>query len=201
MIASLQGTLIQKSLTGIIIDVNGIGYHVFVPLSTFYELPEIGLPVSLKIYTHVKEDAIQLFGFHTIEEKNTFQLMISVNGIGPRLATNILSGIAAQEFARAVCAEDVKRLIGIPGVGKKMADRIIFELKDKLSKLLSEKNVAFAPEKDSDERLKEDAISALVNLGYKGNVAKDVIDKAAGDSSAELSLEMILKKSLKILAK
>jgi len=201
MIASLQGTLIQKSLTGIIIDVNGIGYRVFVPLSTFYELPDIGLPVFLKIYTHVKEDAIQLFGFHTTEEKDAFQLMISVTGIGPRLATNILSGIAARELAKAVCTEDVKRLIGIPGVGKKMADRIIFELKEKLAKLFSEKDAAFTAGKDSGERIKEDAVSALVNLGYKGGMAKDVIDKVVEASPADLTLELILKKALKILAK
>ena len=121
MIASLQGTLTHKSLSGIIVEVNGIGYQVFVPLSTYYELPEVGLPVSLKIHTYVKEDALQLFGFRTEEEKDVFQLMISVTGIGPRLATNILSGISALEFVRAVCNDDVKRLVGIPGVGRKTA--------------------------------------------------------------------------------
>jgi Holliday junction DNA helicase RuvA len=200
MIASIKGILTYKSLNGIVVDVNGIGYLVFVPLSTFYELPEIGVPVSLKIHTHVREDALQLFGFHTNEEKDIFQLMICVTGIGPRLATNILSGISAPELAKAVCVEDVKRLVSIPGIGKKMADRMIFELKDKLSKLVSEKDTGIAA-RNSDEQMKEDALSALVNLGYKGSAAKITIDKVIENSPGGITLEVLLKKALKILAK
>jgi Holliday junction DNA helicase RuvA len=202
MIANIKGILIQKSVNGIVIDVHGIGYHVFVPLSTFYELPDIGLPVSLKIHTHVKEDAIQLFGFRTSEEKDVFQLMISVAGIGPRLATNILSGIAAPELARAVCAEDLKKLVSIPGIGKKMADRMIFELKDKLLKIILVEEEPFpGSDEDSSERVKEDALSALVNLGYKNSLAKDVVEKVIEESDGDVILETLLKKALKRLAK
>jgi Holliday junction DNA helicase RuvA len=202
MIANIKGILIQKSVNSIVIDVHGIGYHVFVPLCTFYELPDIGLPVSLKIHTHVKEDAIQLFGFQTSEEKEVFQLMISVAGIGPRLATNILSGISAPELARAVCAEDLRKLVSIPGIGKKMADRMIFELKDKLLKiLLVEAEPLPGAGEDSSERIKEDALSALVNLGYKSSVAKDVVEKVIEESDGDVALEPLLKKALKMLAK
>lgn len=200
MIASIKGILTHKSLNGIVVDVNGVGYHVFVPLSTFYELPEIGMFVFLNVHTHVREDAIQLFGFHTPEEKDIFQLMISVTGIGPRLATNILSGIAAPELARAVCTEDVKRLVGIPGIGKKMADRMIFELKDRIPMLAAEKGAGVAV-LGSDEQVKEDALSALVNLGYKSHVAKIVIEQVVEDSPGGVTLEALLKKALKILAK
>lgn len=202
MIANIKGILIQKSVNSIVIDVHGIGYHVFVPLSTFYELPDIGLPVSLKIHTHVKEDAIQLFGFRTSEERDVFLLMISVSGIGPRLATNILSGISAPELAKAVCAEDLKKLVSIPGIGKKMADRMIFELKDKLLKiLLAEETSLPVAGEDAGERVKEDSLSALVNLGYKSSVAKDVVEKVIEESEGEVILETLLKKALKRLAK
>jgi Holliday junction DNA helicase RuvA len=202
MIANIKGILIQKSVSSVVVDVHGVGYRVSVPLSTFYELPDIGLPVSLKIHTHVKEDAIQLFGFRTEEEKDVFQLMISVAGIGPRLATNILSGISAPELARAVCAEDLKKLVSIPGIGKKMADRMIFELKEKLQKILliEEKPLPGAGE-DPGERIKEDALSALVNLGYKSSVAKDTVEKVIEASDGNVNLEMLLKKALKTLAK
>ena len=115
-----------------------IGYRVVVPLSTFYELPEIGQPVVLHIHTHVREDAISLYGFNKEEDREVFQLMISVSGIGPKLAVNILSGIAAQELIRAVTQEDLKRLTGIPGVGKKTAERMVLELKEKAAKLARE---------------------------------------------------------------
>lgn len=201
MIANIKGILIQKSVNSVIIDVNGIGYRVFVPLSTFYELPDIGFPVSLNIHTHVKEDAIHLFGFCSLEEKELFQLMISVTGIGPRLATNILSGISASDLCRAVCAEDIKKLMGIPGVGKKMADRMIFELKDRLLKLLPESEEAAAGSgRGLDESLKEDALSALVNLGYKNHAANKVIESVLEDGGDHMTLEMLLKKALQILA-
>ncbi|HRR41088.1 MAG TPA: Holliday junction branch migration protein RuvA [Syntrophales bacterium] len=201
MIASLQGTLTHKSLSGIIVEVNGIGYQVFVPLSTYYELPEVGLPVSLKIHTYVKEDALQLFGFRTEEEKDVFQLMISVTGIGPRLATNILSGISALEFVRAVCNDDVKRLVGIPGVGRKTADRMVFELKDRLSKMVPPQDAVAGEGKAVDGWMKEDALSALVNLGYRGNVAKEAVDRVVDGAPEGLTLEVTLKRALKILAK
>lgn len=202
MIANVKGILIQKSVSSIVIDVHGVGYRVLVPLSTFYELPDVGLPVSLKIHTHVKEDAIQLFGFRTFEEKDVFQLMISVSGIGPRLAINILSGISAPELARAVCAEDLKKLVGIPGIGKKTAERMIFELKEKLGKMLlvEEKPISGAAG-DAGEQVKEDALSALVNLGYRSGMARDAVEKVIEESDGHPVLENVLKKALKLLSK
>jgi len=202
MIANIKGTLIQKSVNSVVIDVHGVGYRVFVPLSTFYDLPDVGTPVSLKIHTHVKEDAIQLFGFRTSEEKDIFQLMISVSGIGPRLATNILSGISAPELARAVCAEDLKKLVGIPGIGRKTAERMIFELKEKLQKILleEEKPISGAAE-DTGEKVKEDALSALVNLGYRSGVARNAVEKVIEESDGHPVLENVLKKALKMLSR
>jgi Holliday junction DNA helicase RuvA len=138
MIARISGILIQKSVPQCVVDVHGAGYRVFVPLSTFYELPEEGQTVILHVHTHVREDAINLYGFLTKEEREVFQLLISVSGIGPKLALNILSGIAAGDLVKAVIGEDLKRLTGIPGVGKKTAERMILELKDKAARMGNE---------------------------------------------------------------
>jgi holliday junction DNA helicase RuvA len=200
MIARLSGTLIQKSVTQCIVDVQGTGYRVVVPLSTFYELPEAGQPVILQIHTHVREDAISLYGFYTEEEREVFQLMISVSGIGPRLAINILSGISAGEWAQAVAMEDLKRLTGIPGVGRKTAERMILELKDKAVKLGSEASSAGIATFRTGEQVREDALSALVNLGYKGSSARDAVERILKEAQEPLSLDRILKKALRILA-
>lgn len=200
MIARLSGILIQKSVTQCIVDVHGTGYRVVVPLSTFYELPEAGLTVVLQIHTHVREDAISLYGFHTEEEREVFQLMISVSGIGPKLAVNILSGISAPEWAQAVAMEDLKRLTGIPGVGRKTAERMILELKDKAVKLGSEASPIGVATFRTGEQVKEDALSALVNLGYKGSSARDIVERILKEAQEPLSLDRILKRALRILA-
>jgi Holliday junction DNA helicase RuvA len=200
MIARLSGTLIQKSVTQCILDVHGTGYHVVVPLSTFYELPEDGLPVVLQIHTHVREDAISLYGFFTEEEREVFQLMISVSGIGPKLAINILSGISAGEWAHAVAMEDIKRLTGIPGVGRKTAERMILELKDKAVKLGSAASPVGGATFHTGEQVKEDALSALVNLGYKGSSARDAVERIMKEALEPLSLDRILKRALRALA-
>jgi Holliday junction DNA helicase RuvA len=135
MIARIRGILSYKSVSHLIVDVHGIGYRIFVPLTTFYELPETGQSISLNIYTHVKEDALHLFGFHTPEDQNIFQMLISVSGIGPKLALNILSGIPSREFIQAITQGNLNRLVAIPGVGKKTAERMVLELKDKLLKI------------------------------------------------------------------
>ena len=135
MIAQIHGTLAQKIPGEIIVDVGGVGYQIFIPLNVFYQLPEINAPVSLQIHTHVREDALQLFGFRDFPEKQIFLLLIGVSGIGPKLAINILSGIPAEELARALREGDQPRLIAIPGVGRKLAERMIVELKDKLATL------------------------------------------------------------------
>jgi len=201
MIARISGTLIYKSVNHIIVDSHGIGYRVFVPLTTFYELPEISQLVTLNIHTQVKQDAISLFGFYTDEEKAIFQLMISVTGIGPRLAMNILSGISAEKLIRAVSNGNLDCLTGIPGVGKKMAGRMILELKDKVKKLGSEDMIpGFTDGMKESERLREDALSALINLGYKSNKAGSVLDKIMNEFSESVTLDVLLKESLKILA-
>jgi holliday junction DNA helicase RuvA len=200
MIARLSGILIQKSVTQCIVEVQGTGYRVVVPLSTYYELPEVGRPVVLQIHTHVREDAINLYGFYTEEEREVFQLMISVSGIGPKLAVNILSGISAGEWVRAVTVEDLKRLTGIPGVGRKTAERMILELKDKAVKLGSVAAPVGIAAVRKGEQVKEDALSALVNLGYHGSSARDAVERIMKEASEPLSLDRILKKALRILA-
>ena len=200
MIARLSGILIQKSATQCVVDVQGTGYRVIVPLSTFYELPEAGQPVVLQIHTHVREDAISLYGFHTEGEREVFQLMISVSGIGPKLAVNVLSGIPAGEWVRAIALEDLKRLTAIPGVGRKTAERMILELKDKAVKLGSKAVPIGVAAGRTDEQMKEDALSALVNLGYKGSSARDAVERIIKESPEPLSLDRILKKALRIMA-
>jgi Holliday junction DNA helicase RuvA len=199
MIASLSGIIIQKSLLNCLIDVNGVGYLVFIPLSTFYELPEAGLPVVLQIHMAVREDAINLYGFITEVEKDVFQMMISVSGIGPRLAINILSGIPAEEWYRAVAGEDLKRLTAIPGVGRKTAERMILELKDKVVKLGIDNYKSFAAIPKT-EHLQQDALSALINLGYKGTVAKEIVERIIKEDDTPPSIDQILKRALRILS-
>ncbi|MHB8828420.1 MAG: Holliday junction branch migration protein RuvA [Syntrophales bacterium] len=200
MIASLNGIIIKKSLLNCLIDVNGVGYLVFIPLSTFYELPEPGLPVVLQTHMHVREDAIGLYGFSTEVERDVFQMMISVSGIGPRLAINILSGIPAEEWFRAVAGEDLKRLTAIPGVGRKTAERMILELKDKVVKLGIDHGQSAEPAVLKAERLKEDAFSALINLGYKGALAKDVVEQIIKENDKLPSIDQVLKRALRILS-
>ena len=201
MIAHLKGMLLSKSTDTIIIDNNGLGYEVFVPLSTFYKLPdEDGKEVSLHIHTHVREDAFLLFGFNTILEKKIFRLLISVSGIGPRLAINILSGIGQDSLLEAIAQGDVARLQSIPGVGKKTAERISLELKDKAQTTRSD--VDLPPVKvttHEDREIRDDALSALVNLGYSQKAAGKAVDKALS-LPCEVTLETIITEALKILA-
>ena len=202
MIARISGTLVYKSVQAITLDAHGIGYRVFVPLTTFYELPETGQAITLHIHTHVKEDAINLFGFHTLEERNMFQVMISVSGIGPRLAMNILSGINVADLVDAITGGNLRRLLSIPGVGRKMAERLVLELKDKVLKLdrgqaaPRDRAVPRSPE----EAVKEDALSALINLGYKNATARDVIEKIMKDTTEIPALDLLLKSALQQLS-
>jgi Holliday junction DNA helicase RuvA len=201
MIARIKGILIQKSIGHIIVDVQGIGYRVFIPLSTFYELPDMGQTVTLNVHTNVKEDAIHLFGFHTPEDQDIFQMLISITGIGPKLALNILSGIPTGEFLRAVTQGNLDRLVAIPGVGKKTAERMLVELKDRIMRVeLKEAKAGQRPETVDDEAMRDDALSALVNLGYKSATARNIIDKIMDASSVKLSLDVLLKDALKTLS-
>ena len=199
MIAFLKGILLKKTTDTLIIDNGGIGYEVIAPLSTFYALPEEGEEVSLHIYTHVREDAFILFGFKTALEKNIFRLLISVSGIGPKLATNILSGIGPDILLEAIAAGDLVRLQSIPGVGKKTAERIILELKDKAQKLGTD---LVAPSRVSifkDKTISEDALSALLNLGYTSKAARIAVDKATSNAT-DASLEAVIKDALRLLS-
>ncbi|MBW2559795.1 MAG: Holliday junction branch migration protein RuvA [Deltaproteobacteria bacterium] len=196
MIASLKGVLSHKSTNHIIVDVHGVGYGVVVPLGTFYQLPDTGGPIHLVIHTHVAQDAVKLFGFLDHRERDLFRLLISISGIGPRLAINILSGISPEDLSGAISGGDLARLVGIPGVGKKTAERMIFELKDKITTVTS----GGAPAGASGAAVKDDALSALINLGYKNNVAKDAVDKVYTEKGEGVTLEVLLPESLKILS-
>jgi holliday junction DNA helicase RuvA len=201
MIAHLKGVLFSKATDSVIIDVNGLGYEVFVPLSTFYTLPEEqGHEISLHIHTHVREDAFLLYGFKTILEKRIFRLLISVSGIGPKLGMNILSGIGPDALLIAIAQGDVARLQSIPGVGKKTAERIALELKEK-ARLITPDTADMPPVKvasHEDRLLRDDAISALVNLGYTLKAAEKAVDKALS-APGEKSLEFIITESLRVL--
>ncbi len=201
MIALINGSLIYKSISHVIVEANGIGYQIFIPVTTFYELPDTNQKVTLHIHTHVRQDDISLFGFGTGEEKGVFELMISVSGIGPKLAMNILSGISAEELVRAVSHGNLERLVAIPGVGKKTAERMILELKDKVVKLSTYEAIY---KDDGDIRVYDsiidDVLSALVNLGYKSQRAREVMDKIIKESPETLTLDILLKKALKSLA-
>ena len=196
VIAQISGTLAQKVPGEIVVDVVGVGYQIFIPLNVFYRLPDIGAPVSLQIHTHVRDDALQLFGFQDLAEKQIFLLLISVSGIGPKLAVNILSGIPAEELARALRVGDQARLVAIPGVGRKLAERMIVELKDKLS-TLSAAGVE-SPKPEIGSQVMQDAVSALVNLGYKGPEAEKMVREVL--RSGDRSLENVLKDTLRRLS-
>jgi Holliday junction DNA helicase RuvA len=197
VIAHISGTLAQKIPGEIVVDVNGVGYQVFIPLNVFYRLPEIGAAVSLQIYTHVREDALQLFGFQDPAEKQIFLLLTAVSGIGPKLALNILSGIAADELARALKEGNQVRLVAIPGVGKKLAERMIVELKDKFMTLAADG--APAKQTDGQSQLMQDAVSALVNLGYRKADAENNIRDVL--KQGERSLEQVLKEALRRISR
>jgi len=201
MIALLSGKIAHKGVSHIVVEVQGIGYRVFIPLTTFYELPEMGETVTLHIHTSVRDDAINLFGFYSRQERELFQLMISVSGIGPKVAMNILSGISSSELLEAISAGNLARLVTIPGIGKKMAERLILELREKVKKKISMEaaGAADAKRKINDEMM-EDVLSALVNLGYKTNAARDALTKAASDAGDQLVMDQLLKKTLQILA-
>jgi len=193
VIAHISGTLAQKVPGEVVVDVNGIGYQVFIPLNVFYRLPEIGARIALQIHTHVREDALQLFGFQDAAEKQIFLLLTAVSGIGPRLALNILSGIASEDLARALKESDQVRLVAIPGVGKKLAERMIVELKDKLMTFSSDS--AAGKSSYGDSQLMQDAVSALVNLGYRKTEAEDNVRTVL--KRGQSSLEEVLKEALR----
>jgi Holliday junction DNA helicase RuvA len=200
MIAHLSGPVFRKTTQSVVIEAGGIGYEVFVPLSTFYTLPEKDEKVSLHIYTHVREDALLLFGFQTKLEKELFLMLISVSGIGPKLSINILSGIGPQELLEAIARGDAVRLRAIPGVGKKTAERIALELKERACQLVDHDEMPPLPLLEGEEKgLVDDALSALLNLGYSPKAAKLGIEKARA-LTKDMTLEGLIREALKVLA-
>jgi Holliday junction DNA helicase RuvA len=200
MIALLTGQLASKTPDQLILDVNGVGYQVSVPLSSYYSLPEEG-PATLHIYTHVREDTLQLFGFLSLQEKEMFILLLSISGIGPKVALNILSHMSCHELHQALVNEDVKRLSSLPGIGKKTAERLILELREKVRKLQATSDAA--PQLPTDEPtsscVSDDTLSALINLGYKEKQASAALAKV--EISAEDTMETVLKAALKLLSR
>ena len=196
MIARLQGTLLEKSPTQLVIDVAGVGYEILASLSTYRQLPATGEAVTVSIHTHVREDELVLFGFATDRERKLFRKLIKVNGLGPRLALNTLSGIATQELIRAISSGDIVRLTSIPGIGKKTAERMILDLKDKMLEFRE------VPETTSDEStqshpFQEDLLSVLINLGYKRGMAEQALRKIS--LAEEASLEEAVRLTLRHL--
>jgi Holliday junction DNA helicase RuvA len=199
MIAYLRGRLLEKHPNRIIVDVQGVGYEAHVPLSTFYEMPEPGGEITLRVHTHVREDVLSLYGFATLLELQLFERLIGVSGIGPKLALAVLSGIEPNELIAAVRHGNVARLTAIPGVGKKTAERIGLELKDKLAAFLPVEGAASVPA-SAGESLRTDVLSALINLGYHRPLAERAID-AALKSGNTSSFEQTLKLALRELAR
>jgi holliday junction DNA helicase RuvA len=199
VIARLAGTLVEKHPSRLIVDVGGVGYDVLVPLSTFYGLGDPGSGVALRIHTHVREDVIALYGFASPLEQDLFERLISISGIGPKLALAVLSGIDPAELVRAIRLQDVARLTRIPGVGKKTAERIGLELKDRLPHAVAATGAG--PEITSPEdALREDLLSALANLGYQGASAEKSVDAALKknpDTSFEDALRDVLRGMMK----
>ncbi len=195
MIAHLSGVLEDKAPDQLIVDVGGVGYLVFVSLQTFYRLPESGQRIRLHIHTHVREDALQLFGFLDEQEKADFVLLKGVSGIGPRLAVNILSGIPVEELEDALRAGDVTRLLAIPGVGRKMAERLVVELREKVGTSPGSDAVAIP---DAEPAVSADAVSALINLGYRQAQAEKAVQHALRDGRSTLT--GIIQESLRSLS-
>lgn len=206
MIAHLSGTLLAKHATSVIVDVGGVGYEVTIPVTTFYDLGEPGAPVRLRIYTHVREDALQLFGFRTERERDLFTLLISVSGIGPKSAVAMLSGMSADEIVTAIRTNNLARLTSIPGVGRKTAERMVIELRDKMASLstpgLDEQIAAGAGgvAQVSEDSLREDTLAALTQLGFPKPTAEKVVTNAINEGG-ELSVELLLRRSLRQLSK
>jgi Holliday junction DNA helicase RuvA len=194
MIAHLKGVLTEKAAGRVVVDVSGVGYEVLIPYSTYYELGDAGDTVSLDIYTHVKEDALRLYGFLTSKEKRLFTQLIQISGIGPKLGVAILSGLPVGEFVDAVTDGNVVKLNEIPGVGKKTAERLVLEMKDKVMEWFPELDEAQAGRVSGS--LQGDVVSALVNLGYPKHTAERAVARARKEVEAD-SFEALLRESLR----
>lgn len=202
MIARLSGRLIIKTIESVVVDAGGVGYEAFIPLSTYYKLPEIGEPITLTIHTHLKDDAIVLYGFLTEDEKEAFKLLITVTGVGPKLAKNILSGIAPFELLSSITESNRARLSSIPGIGAKTAERLLLELKDKAREaMLRFSSVPSGVHTQTKDPRQYDVVSALTNLGYKQLQAEDAVKKSKAALGAECDFQELLKESLKNISR
>jgi len=201
MIAFLTGRLAFKSPTHLTLDVQGVGYEVHIPLSTYYALPNLDEVTALNIHTHLREDAIQLFGFSSSREKELFLLLTTVSGIGPKLALGMLSSLPVTELLRAIHMDDVDTLSTVPGIGKKSAGRVALELKDKVGKLQSGSTPPVSPDATGQEGPFEDALSALVNLGYRQQDAKEALARVTKAALGPLVLKDLIREGLKELGK
>jgi Holliday junction DNA helicase RuvA len=204
MIAFLSGKLLAKHPGTVILDVQGVGYEVSIPLSTFYELGEVEADAKLHIYTHVREDALQLFGFRTRRERELFTQLISVSGVGAKMAIAMLSAMSTDEIILALRTENLAKLIAIPGVGRKTAERLVIELRDKVMKMLAPETagtaLSDAKEKQEVDLVYDDALSALLNLGYQRQAAEKAL-KSAVNEGTEVTVQKLLRRSLQLLAK
>lgn len=197
MIARLTGTLVESRPEAVVLDVGGVGYALAIPLGTFAALPPSGTTATLHVHTHVREDALSLFGFATPAERELFEKLLSVSGIGPKVALAVLSGMPLHELVAAIAAQDARRLSTIPGIGKKLAERLALELKDKVSPAAASASAA-APRPRTTTA--DDAVSALVNLGYKAPAAEAAV-AAAAKEHPQAELAALLQAALRGLAK
>jgi len=206
MIAHLSGTLLAKHATKVVVDVGGVGYEVTIPATVFYDLGEVDTPIKLRIYTHVREEALQLFGFRTERERELFTLLISVSGIGPKSAVAMLSGMSADEIVTAIRTNNYARLTSIPGVGRKTAERLVIELRDKMAALsspaLAEEIAtgATASSAQTEDALREDTLAALLQLGFPRPSAEKAVTHALSEGG-DISVELLLRRSLRQLSK
>jgi Holliday junction DNA helicase RuvA len=201
MIAHLSGTLHSKHPNLVIVDVSGVGYEVNIPLSTYYDLADTGSNVQLRIYTHVKEDALQLYGFKTTRERELFINFISVSGIGPKLGIALLSNMSADELIQSIKTNNLGRLTSIPGIGRKTAERLVVDLREKMTQLALD-HVDETPaqpetfEGTAEDSVRSEALSGLLNLGYQKAAAEKAIDAALAEGG-EITVESVLKRSLR----
>ena len=196
MLAYLRGELLDKKPSSIIVDVNGVGYALTIPVSTYSDLPEIGEEVEIQVHTHVREDTLALYGFHTDEEKEMFERLITVSGVGPRLAVTVLSGLPVDDLIDAIRSGDAKRLTRVPGVGRKTGERIILDLQDKVSRELAAEAVASVTTPGA--AIERDVISAMVNLGCTQDAAEKAVD-AARNRGAELEFDSLFRLSMELV--
>ena len=206
MIAHLNGRLLAKEATSVIVDVAGVGYEVNIPFSTFYEVGDVGANVELRIYTHVKEDALQLYGFKTLLERQLFINLLSVSGVGPKIGIALLSGMSADELVNSIKNNNLARLTAVPGVGRKTAERLVVDLREKMTALAASQvqevtgDRLVVPSVSSDDDVRSQALSGLINLGYQRSAAEKAIDSVLHEDG-DITVESVLRRGLRKLAR